>query len=82
MEIRVGKYQLITDEKFRSGKEVVDFFLSYFPNAVRADVEKVAKNYVDKSTNTSKPIRESREDDSRPDAEGVGEKQTKGTKRK
>lgn len=57
MYIKVGKFELSTDEKFSTLKEAKDMFMKHFPTATESDVEKAVKPLVNKKNDNVTPAK-------------------------
>lgn len=80
LQIKVGRYEFYTTEKFSSEKAVIDRFLEMHPLAVRADVtkavKKVYKDESNKSTHTTREVAGSDQSDTSTSAGGTRSKRS------
>lgn len=84
MYIKVGQYELNTNEEFKTEKEAVARFLESFPDANPEKVKAKVKPYFKKDVRVSEPIakepKDSGKQNSKVDSASVSEKPSGGNK--
>lgn len=59
MKIKVGQYELVTTEEFKTEKEAVSRFLEFFPDANPEKVKAKVKPYFNKNAKVELSVRSS-----------------------